>query len=53
MYIRARNFQSAAFDAAFDRCRTDRAWQTTERKCGHDVMIDQPADLAAILERLG
>ena len=37
----------------FPRCRTDRAWRTIEMQCGHDVMIDQPAELAAIFERLG
>ena len=53
LYIRARGFPSASFDAAFDRCRSDRTWRTIEMKCGHDVMIDQPAELAAILEQLG
>ena len=53
LYIRARGFPSASFDAAFDRCRTDRTWRTIEMKCGHDIMIDQPAELAAILEQLG
>jgi len=53
VYIRARGFPSASFDAAFDRCRTDRTWRTIEMKCGHDIMIDQPAELAEILEQLG
>jgi hypothetical protein len=53
LYIRALDFPSTSFDAALDRCRTDRAWRTNEMKCGHDVMIDQPAELATILEGLG
>jgi len=31
----------------------DRTWKTIEMKCGHDIMIDQPAELAVILEQLG
>lgn len=53
IYIRARGYQSAAFDAAFDRCRKDQGWKTIEMQCGHDVMIDQPAELVAILEPVG
>ena len=53
IYIRAREFLSASFDQVFERCRADRAWRAIEMKCGHDVMIDQPTELAAILERLG
>jgi pimeloyl-ACP methyl ester carboxylesterase len=53
LYIRASDFRSAPFDAALDRCRADPAWKTAEMPCGHDVMIDQPDELAVILERLG
>jgi pimeloyl-ACP methyl ester carboxylesterase len=53
LYIRASDFPSPSFDAALDRCRKDRAWQTIEMKCGHDVMVDQPAELAEILGGLG
>jgi pimeloyl-ACP methyl ester carboxylesterase len=52
-YIRAMDYPSSAFDAALERCRADRTWKTIEMKCGHDVMIDQPSELAAILEPLG
>jgi len=40
-------------DNALARCRTDRSWKTETVTCGHDVMIDQPAQLCATLERLG
>ena len=53
VYIRAIDYPSTAFDAALGRCRADRTWKTIEMKCGHDVMIDQPSELAAILEPLG
>jgi pimeloyl-ACP methyl ester carboxylesterase len=53
LYIRALDFPMPHFDAALARCRADRTWQTIELKCGHDVMLDQPAELVAILERLG
>ena len=52
IYIRARQYPNVTFDAAFDRCRKDQSWKTIEMQCGHDVMIDQPAELAAILEPL-
>ena len=53
VYIRAADFPSQSFDAALARCRGDASWNTIEMKCGHDVMIDQPAELAAVLEGLG
>jgi hypothetical protein len=42
----------AAFDAAYGRCRDDRPWKTIEMACGHDIMLDQPAELAAILDAI-
>jgi pimeloyl-ACP methyl ester carboxylesterase len=52
LYIRAPLFASKAFDDALARCRADRSWQTMTVSCGHDVMIDQPAELASTLEKL-
>jgi hypothetical protein len=52
VYIRAPLFKIAAFDNALERCRTDRSWDTETVTCGHDVMIDQPEALTAIIERL-
>ena len=40
-----------AFDQALERCRADSAWQTATVTCGHDVMIDQPAELTSMLEK--
>ena len=53
LYIRASGFANAAFDSALTRCGADPTWKTRVMKCGHDVMIDQPGELSAILERLG
>jgi hypothetical protein len=39
------------FDQAQERCRADASWQTTSVTCGHHVMIDQPAELAEMLEK--
>jgi hypothetical protein len=52
LYVRAPLFGQKSFDAALERCRADSAWQTATVTCGHDVMIDQPAELTAMLERL-
>ena len=51
LYIRAPLFASKGFDQALERCRADRSWQTMTVTCGHDVMIDQPAELTAMLEK--
>jgi hypothetical protein len=51
LYVRAPMFAMKAFDAALERCRADHSWQTATVTCGHDVMIDQPAELVALLER--
>jgi pimeloyl-ACP methyl ester carboxylesterase len=53
VYVRAPAFPQAAFDAAYARCRADRGWKTLEMTSGHDIMLDQPAALAALLESLG
>lgn len=51
LYVRAPLFAMNAFDQALERCRADSAWQTATVTCGHDVMIDQPAELTAMLEK--
>jgi pimeloyl-ACP methyl ester carboxylesterase len=52
LYIRAPLFQTAAFDHALDACRADHTWATETVTCGHDVMIDQPEKLTAMLQNL-
>jgi hypothetical protein len=50
-YIRAANYESVGFDAAFAEAR-NKGWQTFKIDAGHDAMIDAPAQLADMLERL-
>ena len=38
------------FKAVADRYAADPAWQVHQLDCGHDVMIDKPDELTAILE---
>ncbi len=52
LYIRATGFPSPTFDAALARCRQDPTWRTVTMNCGHDVMLDLPAELVALLEKL-
>jgi pimeloyl-ACP methyl ester carboxylesterase len=52
LYVRASGFANPAFDSALARCRADQRWQTRVMNCGHDIMVDQPAELSALLERL-
>jgi pimeloyl-ACP methyl ester carboxylesterase len=53
VYVRAPAFAQPAFDAAYARCRANRQWRTLEMSCGHDIMLDQPTELAALLDTLG
>jgi hypothetical protein len=50
VYVRAPAFAQGAFDAAYARCRADRTWNTLEMTCGHDVMLDQPAEVAELIQ---
>lgn len=52
IYIRAPLFKMPAFDGFLEQCRADRSWKTETVTSGHDVMIDQPEVLTAILEKL-
>jgi pimeloyl-ACP methyl ester carboxylesterase len=52
VYIRAPLFKMPVFDGFLEQCRADRSWNTETVTCGHDVMIDQPGVLTAILENL-
>jgi pimeloyl-ACP methyl ester carboxylesterase len=48
-YIRATVGASPQFQAAFERLSADRSWTTHAVDCGHDVMLDKPAELAELL----
>jgi len=47
-YIRATAYPNEPFDRALAKARAQ-GWRTYEVPCGHDVMLDQPERLAAIL----
>ena len=54
-YIRALDYPQPNFDAYLARCKADPSWRTFEFKAaeaGHDIMVDAPARLAAILEQV-
>jgi pimeloyl-ACP methyl ester carboxylesterase len=48
-YIRATVGEQPQFQSAFERLSADPGWTTHAVDCGHDVMIDKPAELAELL----
>ena len=48
-YILATVGASPQFQNAFERLSADAGWTTHAVDCGHDVMIDKPAELAELL----
>jgi pimeloyl-ACP methyl ester carboxylesterase len=48
-YVRAKNYENPGFDKAVGKLRSDPSWRLYEVPCGHDVMVDMPERLAAIL----
>ena len=49
VYISATGYPSEPFDRAMASARA-KGWQVHELACGHDVMLDQPEQLADILQ---
>ena len=53
LYIRTPAFAQPGFDAALAKCQADPSWRTLVMPgTGHDVMVDQPTELADILEKV-
>jgi pimeloyl-ACP methyl ester carboxylesterase len=50
-YIRAAGYPSESFDRGLTKARAQ-GWPTYEVPCGHDVMLDMPDRLAAILREV-
>ena len=48
-YIRATVGTSPAFQSAYERLSKTAGWKTYSIECGHDAMIDKPAELAELL----
>ena len=51
VFIKAGAYVPSPFDAAFERLKSDRGWIVHSVACGHDVMVDRPDELAALLIR--
>jgi pimeloyl-ACP methyl ester carboxylesterase len=51
VYIRATGYPSESFDRGLAKARAQ-GWPTYEVRCGHDVMLDMPDRLAAILREV-
>lgn len=49
VFIRAKGFPSAAFDAVTAKLAADPAWKMEELACGHDAMVADPQGVARIL----
>ena len=49
VFIKAGAYVPSPFDAAFERLKGDRGWSVHNVPCGHDVMVDRPEELAALL----
>lgn len=48
-YIYAAGYTNSLFGPFAERCKADPAWRYREVPCGHDVMIDLPDELTALL----
>lgn len=48
-FVYASDWSVGPFGACFERLNEDPRWTTAQIDCGHDVMIDRPAELAADL----
>ena len=49
-YVFATGWSGKSFQPTYDRLRSDPAWRTHEMACGHDLMIDEPGQVADLLE---
>jgi pimeloyl-ACP methyl ester carboxylesterase len=48
-YIRAQSYAQPAFEAAYAQTKADPSWRVYDVPCGHDVMVDMPERLVAML----
>lgn len=49
VYVRAGDYPHPAFQATYERLKSDLGWVVHLLPCGHDVMVDRPDALAEIL----
>ena len=48
-YVLAAGWGPSPFQQFGTRLKDDRDWQFVSMACGHDVMVDRPQELAAVL----
>jgi pimeloyl-ACP methyl ester carboxylesterase len=51
-YIRTTQFNQPLFQKIYEKLKTKSDWKTFTIDSGHDAMVDNPKDLAAILEQV-
>jgi hypothetical protein len=49
-YVRT-TFNNPLFQAVYENLKSQPDWRTHEVACGHDLMIDKPAELSDLLEK--
>ena len=49
LYVRAAENQNATFDAEFARAQAEPNWRAEAIDCLHDIMVERPVELAALL----
>jgi pimeloyl-ACP methyl ester carboxylesterase len=50
-YVRSVQFNNPAFQVIYEKLKQDAAWKAHLLDCGHDMMLDKPQELAALLEQ--
>ncbi|MEQ8334635.1 alpha/beta fold hydrolase [Nisaea sp.] len=50
-YVRAGGYQAPQFDACVEKLSGAAGWEVSTLPCGHDIMVDMPDELTALLEK--
>jgi hypothetical protein len=52
LFVYATGWEATPFAAQYERLRDDPAWQVHTLACGHDVIIEKPDEVFALLTRV-
>ncbi|WP_193171200.1 alpha/beta fold hydrolase [Nisaea nitritireducens] len=52
-YVRAGGYKAPQFDACVEKLSGTPDWDVRSLPCGHDIMVDMPDELTAVLEEAG
>lgn len=52
-YVRAGGYKAPQFDACVEKLSSRPDWDVRSLPCGHDIMVDMPDELTAVLEEAG